>query len=82
MGQPLNSHTQVEKQILRYLEINFDHGLLLQPRLQKHQFPLYAYCDVDWGSDVDYCRSTSSAYLFREQPLLQVVQQADSCCKI
>lgn len=64
MANPLNSHWQAVKRILRYLKGTLFHGLLLQPAENPQAFPLIAYCDADWASDPDDRRSMSGYCIF------------------
>lgn len=64
VANPLNSHWQAVKRILRYLKGTMFHGLLLQPAVNSTFFPLYAYCDADWASDPEDRRSTSGYCIF------------------
>ena len=62
MASPLDSHWTVVKRILRYLKGTFSHGLLLQSAPIVKPLAFYAFCDVDWASDVDDRRSTSESH--------------------
>lgn len=63
-GQPLLSHWQAVKRILRYLKGTIEYGLEIQPCTKQQPYSLHAYCDADWASDVDDRRSTLGACLF------------------
>lgn len=54
---PKESHWQVVKRILWYLRGTGHYGLTLS---RSSNLKLTAFCDVDWGSDVDDRRSTAS----------------------
>ena len=55
MHQPLLSHWQAVKRILRYLKCIISFGLTLKasPNLN-----LFAFCDANWACDLDDRRST------------------------
>ena len=61
MHQPLQSHWQAVKRRLRYLKGTINLGLHLRPCSSIY---LHAFCDVDWGSDLDDRRSTSGSCVF------------------
>ena len=61
MHQPLQSHWQAVKRILRYLQGTTSHGIHIEPCSQLH---LFAFCDADWGSDPDGRRSTTGFCMF------------------
>ena len=60
---PLEVHWKAVKRILRYLSDTIDHGLTFHT---CKEFRLLAFCDSDWGSDIDDRKST------RIQPYLLV----------
>ena len=66
MHQPLQSHWQAVKRLLRYLKGTITFGLHLRP---SSNFNLYAFCDADWGCDLDDRRSTSGMCIFFGQKL-------------
>ena len=47
MANPLDSHWNVVKGILRYLKDTIFHGLFLQPTSVSKPMALYAFCDAD-----------------------------------
>ena len=61
MHQPLQSHWQAVKRILRYLRGTLFHGIHIEPSTQLH---LFAFCDADWGFDPDDRRSTTGFCIF------------------
>lgn len=63
MHCPLKEHWKCVKRILRYLNSTVTHGLLLQPT-PKSTLSLEAFCDVDWGSDLEDRRSISGHCIF------------------
>lgn len=75
MAQPLDTHWVAVKRILRYLKGTISWGIHLKP-ITIGPVSLSAYCDVDWGSDTnDRRRSTTGACVFllpREQPCVLV----------
>lgn len=64
MANPLESHWQAVKGILRYLRGSIQYGLLLCPASASLPFSIQPYCDVDWASDPDDRRSTSGSCIF------------------
>lgn len=58
MQHPSQLHWQPAKRILRYLKDTIFHGLLLRPSSSN---TFVAYCDSDWGGNLDD-RSSTSAY--------------------
>lgn len=64
MSSPLETQWKAIKRILLYLQGVADHGLLLSPAACSSSFPLFAFCDADWGSDPDDRRSTSGYCIF------------------
>ena len=50
------SHGKTVKRILRYLFSSIDHGLMFY---KCSNLRLFAFCDSDYGSDVDDRKSTS-----------------------
>ena len=67
MHQPIVSHWQAIKRILRYLKGTISFGLTLKacPNLN-----LFAFCDADWACDPDDRRSTSGFCIFLEGNLV------------
>lgn len=63
MHNPLEEHWMCVKRILRYLNATVTHGLLLQPALPS-TMSIQAYCDADWGADLEDRRSISSYCVF------------------
>ncbi|XP_061359619.1 uncharacterized mitochondrial protein AtMg00810-like [Gastrolobium bilobum] len=53
---PLEVHLKAVKRILRYLAGTKTHGLIFH---QSKDLRLLAFCDSDWGSDIDDRKSTS-----------------------
>nr|KYP34405.1 hypothetical protein KK1_044640 [Cajanus cajan] len=64
MAQPLVSHWNAVKSILRYLRETTDLGLLFQHATTAIPLAFQAFSYVDWGYDVDDHRSTSGVCLF------------------
>lgn len=64
MANPLDTHLEDVKCMLRYLKGSMHYGLLLRPALPTSLFTLHAYCDDDWASDPDDRRSTSFSCIF------------------
>lgn len=64
MQNPLVSHWQAVKRIVRYLAGTLDLGLIIQSNPSSSMI-LEGFCDADWASEPDDRRSTSSfcAYL-------------------
>ncbi|XP_016186061.1 uncharacterized protein LOC107627752 [Arachis ipaensis] len=56
MHKPLISHWKAVKRIVRYLSGTTDQGLVFH---SSSHFPIFAFADADWDSDVDDRRSTS-----------------------
>ena len=56
MQQPLESHWKAVKRILRYLSGTVSHGLTFH---KNSDLRLLAFCDADWGSDLDDRKSTT-----------------------
>lgn len=50
MHAPKQQHWQATKRILRYLAGTINHGLSL---VKSSHLNLSAFCDSDWGSDLD-----------------------------
>ncbi|XP_061336883.1 uncharacterized mitochondrial protein AtMg00810-like [Gastrolobium bilobum] len=61
MQNPLDTHWKAVKRILRYLSGTVSHGSIINP---SSNFNLAAYCDSDWGLDLDDRRSTSGFCIF------------------
>ena len=61
MQQPLDIHWKAVKRILRYLAGTSTHGLKFH---KSNDFRILAFCDSDWGSDVDDRKSTSGHCVF------------------
>ncbi|XP_061357895.1 uncharacterized mitochondrial protein AtMg00810-like [Gastrolobium bilobum] len=61
MYNPLDTHWKAVKRILHYLSGIVSHGLTITP---SKNFHLTAYCDSDWGSDLDERCSTSGYCIF------------------
>lgn len=55
MHNPLDSHWSLVKHILRYISGTFHHSLLFT---KFDNLELVAYCDTDWGADLDDRQST------------------------
>lgn len=64
MSQPLDDHWKAIKCILRYLMGTLHHGLLIRPCSLTKPVPFQAYCDADWGSDLDDRRSTLGSCVY------------------
>jgi histone deacetylase 1/2 len=64
LSNPLMTHWQAVKRILRYLLHTCHHGLLLQPSAAVSKFSISAYSDSDWASDLDDRRSTFGSCIF------------------
>jgi histone deacetylase 1/2 len=64
LSNPLITHWQAVKRILRYLLHTCRYGLLLQPSAAVSKFSISAYSDSDWASDLDDRRSTSGSCIF------------------
>lgn len=64
LANPLTTHWQAVKRILRYLGSTSTHGLLFQPANSNSTLSLRAYTDSDWGSDPDDRRSTSGSCVY------------------
>ena len=67
MHQPLQTHWQAVKRLLRYLKGTITFGLHLRP---PTNFNLYAFCDANWGCDLDDRHSTSGMCIFFGQNLI------------
>uniref|UniRef100_A0A803PXP7 Reverse transcriptase Ty1/copia-type domain-containing protein n=1 Tax=Cannabis sativa TaxID=3483 RepID=A0A803PXP7_CANSA len=61
MQQPLSTHWQAVKRILRYISGTMNHGLRFTKPVSHD---LVAYCDADWASDPDDRKSTSGYAIF------------------
>lgn len=61
MHSPKDHHQQATKYILRYLAGRAHYGLQLQPSSALH---ISAFCDSEWGSNVDDCKSTSGYCIY------------------
>ncbi|GMI68566.1 cysteine-rich RLK (RECEPTOR-like protein kinase) 8 [Hibiscus trionum] len=61
MQNPLDTHFQAVKQILRYLQGSIDFGLRFT---KASRLNITAFADANSGSDLDDCRSTSGFCLF------------------
>lgn len=61
MHHPKDHHWHATKRILRYLAGTVHFSLHLTPSSDLH---LSAFCDSDWGSDVDDCKSTSGNCIY------------------
>ena len=61
MQNPLEFHWKIVKRILRYLNGTLDYGLHLR---RSSQLNLVGFCDVDWATNPDDRRSTSSYCVF------------------
>lgn len=59
----VNISIRAVKRILRYLKGTLTYDLLLKPATQGQPFSLQAFSDVDWATDTDDKRSTSSSIL-------------------
>ena len=64
MAKPSDQQWLVVKRTLRYLKSTVSLGLHFQADSLQQLFPLHAYCDADWASDLDDRRSTSGAAIF------------------
>lgn len=62
MHNPLEEHWKCVKRILRYLSSTVTHGLLLQPS-SVSTMTIHAFCDADWGSDLEDRRSILGHYI-------------------
>ncbi|XP_057723361.1 uncharacterized mitochondrial protein AtMg00810-like [Arachis stenosperma] len=60
-SSPYEDHWKVVKHILRYLSGTLLYGLHLK---KGRNLPILAYCDSDWDSDPDDCKSTSGTSVF------------------
>jgi hypothetical protein len=69
MSNPLESQWTAVKRILRHLKGTVSWGLLVRP-IPTSPLSILAYCDADWGSDPDDCRSTSGACVFLDPDLI------------
>ena len=67
LHHPLLSHWLAVKRLLRYLKGTINFGLHLRP---STNFNLYAFCDADWGCDLDDRRSTSGMCIYFGQNLI------------
>ncbi|KAJ8887735.1 hypothetical protein PR048_013953 [Dryococelus australis] len=61
LDRPTNCLWNTAKQILRYLSLTKNHGLVFK---QHQQEKLVAYTDADWAGDKEYKKSTSSSEVF------------------
>lgn len=61
MHNPLEEHWKCVNRILSYLSTTVTHGLLLQP---ASSMVIQAYCDADWGTDLEDRRSISGHCIF------------------
>ena len=61
MHAPLECHWKAVKRILRYLSGSLHYGLKFH---QTSDWRLYAFCDSDWGSDVNDRKSTTGYCVF------------------
>ena len=61
MHQPLQSHWQAVKRILRYLQGTLSYGIHIVP---SPNLNLFAFCDANWGSDPDDKCSTIGFCIF------------------
>ncbi|XP_031249592.1 secreted RxLR effector protein 161-like [Pistacia vera] len=68
LQQPTVNHWTACKRVLRYVKGTLNHGLLFT---KKEHFPLEAYADADWASDVNDRRSTSGYAVFIGGNLVQ-----------
>lgn len=64
MSNPLETHWQAVKRILRYLKGSISHKILLRPTTISTPFSLNAYCDANWASDPDDRRSTTGSCVY------------------
>ena len=64
MSEPSEQHWLAAKRILRYLISTVSWGLHFQSASLRHPFPLHAYCDADWTSDLDDRRSLPELLFF------------------
>lgn len=64
MSRPLESHWNAVKCILRYLKGTVNFGLQFRPIQTSDPALLRAFCDADWASDSDDCRSTSGVAIY------------------
>ena len=67
MHQPMDTHMQALKRIVRYVKGTLDHGLHLYPSSCS---TLISYTDADWGGCPDTRRSTSGYCVFLGDNLL------------
>nr|KYP63465.1 hypothetical protein KK1_018041 [Cajanus cajan] len=64
MSNPLEQHWSIIKRIFRYLKGTVFLGLHLQPAPSNAPLSIQAYCDVDWASNPNDRRSTSTVSIF------------------
>lgn len=63
MHSPRKEHWTCVKRILRYLNSTLSHGLLLQPASPSF-LSIRAFCDAEWGADLEDRRSISGFYIY------------------
>ena len=60
MHSPTSTHWIAAKRVLSYLKGTIDHGLFLP----TGSLQLFAYCDSDWVSGLDDCRSIDGYVIY------------------